>query len=305
MESIKRRAIALGFDDFVCVSAAQLHKTRDILDKRRDFGWELEIEQRDHLKRVEPRMHFPSVETVMVGFVQIPIAQNLKIEPGWGNLSSISWGLDYHQVLGDLFKKLIEVLQIEYPGEKFVYQVDTGPLCERSFASRTGVGRIGRHGNFIHRTLGSYVAIGLLLTSLKLKSVDRQLKDICGDCNRCVNICPGGAISESGEVNPQKCVSWLTQKKSALTTQEARVMGSSLYGCDLCQLVCPQNKNIIQKCTNRWGSFTKRVELRKLSELSNREFKRSYGQLSGAWRGKKVWVRNAEIILKNQSISMI
>ncbi len=300
MESVKKLAGEIGFDDLAWVRARKLHETLDILKLRRQLGRELEIEEKDLLKRVDPSLSLREVETVLVGFVQIPIPKMPQITPDRGNLSSVSWGEDYHRVMGNLLDELVEALRERYPKEKFTTQVDTGPLCERSFANLTGAGTIGRHGNFIHSSLGSYVAIGLVLTSLKVDGEEFPLENRCGECRRCLAVCPGSAISMDGGVNPKRCVSWLTQKKGELSALEEKSMGSSLYGCDLCQLVCPQNNKISRKDVSRWGKLTTQVECSHLSELSNREFKKIYGHLSGSWRGKKVWVRNAEIILKNQ-----
>lgn len=291
----------LGFHDLGLASYDSIMALRPLLEARRARGWELSIEEEDLDARLDPRLSLASCRSVIVAFIQTPLPKGGQgPSPGHGGLAAMSRGRDYHQVLRERLEELEGLLSLKFPGLESLIQVDTGPLMERSLALASGRGSLGKNGAFIHQDLGSYVALGLLLTNLDLGEGGSFMGSLCGDCRACIDACPGGAILEEGGLNPQVCRSWLTQKKGDLTDKEARVLGSSLYGCDICQLVCPLNKGIRQEDESIWGDQVSQVDLSLLEGLSNKEFKRTFGHIAGAWRGKRVWARNARIILKNQ-----
>ncbi len=284
----------LHFHDLAWVPAKKLGAMASIFAARKAAGEMLPIEPEDMASRMDPARLLPSVASVFVAFEQVPFSEE---EPaameGYGRLASFSRDVDYHILLNEKMEALEMYLQGAYPHVQWHRQVDTGPLYERGFAAMTGKGFIGRNGSFIHDRLGSYVAIGLLLTNLE-GGISGEPKGSCGSCTACVDACPGRAIDSNGVLHPHRCRSWITQKREELTDGERAVMADWLYGCDVCQMVCPKNREI--DVVYRSDDPVEHIFLDGIEEQSNRSFKKRYGRLSGSWRGKRQWVKNARVI---------
>ncbi|MCD1146639.1 tRNA epoxyqueuosine(34) reductase QueG [Peptoniphilus sp. KCTC 25270] len=301
-EMILEESKKIGIHDLAIIHPHRDPSLKELLNRRKEEGRQLSIEEENIALRVDPFLSLPPCQSMFVLFYQIPY----ELEKGnpskeMGELASISWGEDYHRILTRQLEELDEFLRGKI-GETYqsYFQVDTGPLYERYFAEKTGRGSRGKNGSFIHKDLGSFVAIGLLLTNIEIKKMEeKMLPSLCGRCQKCIENCPGGAISEEGIVDPRKCRSWITQKKEELTVWEEILMGNSLYGCDICQKVCPQNRNIQKR--NQEENLIQEISLEEIETLSNRECKKKFGHLSGFWRGPKLWKRNAQIIRKNQN----
>lgn len=291
IEGIKNK---IGFHDLAHIPAVALHEMQAIFEKREREGRRLPIEPDSINERIDPRSVLPSARSIFVAFEQTPFAEKTpEAMPGYGRLAGVSRDRDYHHLLRDKLRELERYLREEYPELESYLQVDTGSLYERGFAELTGRGFIGRNGLFIHDSLGSYVGIGLLLTNLSGGDIKLSEKD-CGDCMRCVRACPGGALSEEGIVDPRRCRSWITQKRGELSERERHIMGDWLYGCDQCQIVCPKNRGIER--VFQVEDPVERISLEAIRETSNRGFKKSFGRLSGSWRGAKQWKKNADYI---------
>lgn len=291
---VDRIKAQLGFHDLALVPASRLDAMASVLMKRKAAGEMLPIEHEDIDARLDPAGSLPSAKSVFVAFEQVPFAeQEPESMKGYGRLASFSRDTDYHVILNEKMARLEAYLEKNYPEVEYYRQVDTGPLYERGFALLTGKGFIGRNGSFIHHRLGSYVAIGLLLTTIEGGEIRAPLGS-CGDCRACVDACPGKAIEMTGILHPGRCRSWITQKRGELTEGERAVMADWLYGCDVCQMVCPKNKGI--EAVYEITDPIEAVCLDGLEAESNRSFKKRYGRLSGSWRGKKQWVKNAAYI---------
>lgn len=291
VERIKEQ---LGFHDLALVPAKRLDAMAPVFMKRKEAGEMLSIEPEDINARLDPAGSLSSAKSIFVAFEQVPFTD---VEPeskkGYGRLASFSRDTDYHLLLNEKMDRLEKYLKSAYPDVEYYRQVDTGPLYERGFAAMTGKGYIGRNGSFIHSRLGSYVAIGLLLTNLEGGEACEMSSD-CGDCRACVDACPGGAIEFTGILHPGRCRSWITQKRGELTEGERAVMADWIYGCDVCQMVCPKNVGI--DAVYEEEDPVHHIPLEGLEEETNRSFKKRYGRLSGSWRGKKQWVKNAAYI---------
>jgi epoxyqueuosine reductase len=155
-------------------------------------------------------------------------------------------GRDYHVVMKKRLHALADALRARFAGEEFRAFVDTAPVLEREYAARAGLGWIGRNSLLIHPRVGSYVLLGGLLTTMELEAPLEQtvVADHCGTCTRCVEACPTGAIAGGGErsVDASRCISYLTIERRLPVAEEFhRAMGDWVYGCDVCQEVCPHN----------------------------------------------------------------
>ena len=284
----------LGFHYWALGEARILDAMASVFMKRKAAGEMLPIEPEDINARMDPTGSLPSAKSIFVAFEQVPFAEEEpESKKGYGRLASFSRDMDYHLLLNEKMARLEDYLKRQYPDVNYYRQVDTGPLYERGFAAMTGKGYIGRNGSFIHNRLGSYVAIGLLVTDIEGGEI-REETGSCGDCRACVDACPGRAIEMTGILHPSRCRSWITQKRGELTEGERAVMADWLYGCDVCQMVCPKNKGIEVIYESR--DPIHRICLEGLEEETNRSFKKRYGHLSGSWRGKKQWVKNAAYI---------
>ena len=183
---------------------------------------------------------------------------------------------------------------------RFAPQVDTGELVDVAVAQRAGLGFIGRNGLLITEEYGSFVYLGEIVTNIVFEPDEPGVFG-CGDCTRCVTACPTKALLGDGRMNAQKCLSYQTQTKGLMPNEYRKKMRNVIYGCDICQLVCPYNQG---KDFHFHEEMEPKVEevypkLKPMLSLSNKEFKQQFGHLAGSWRGKKPLQRNALIALAN------
>lgn len=210
-----------------------------------------------------------------------------------GNISRYARGADYHVVAKEKMKPLCNFLQDNgFFAESFA---DTGVLNERLLANLSGIAFIGKNRMAINDKLGSYFFIGYILTDCELE-IDKPDNRSCINCGKCLEECPLGALTQDGFCE-EKCLSYITQKKGELSEKEKEALRKTkmLWGCDLCQEVCPHNKGI--KITDI-EEFKKNLisELHIDGTISNKEFKELYGDRAFSWRGKGVLLRNEKII---------
>ena len=212
------------------------------------------------------------------------------------NLSRYTWATDYHLVINEYLKKLIEKLQIMNTDAQFSIHCDTSPLADRYMAYLAGLGFYGKNNCFISPKWGSYVMIGTILTTLELEP-DTPLTQSCMECNRCITACLGQCLGHD-EFKFDTCKSYLTQKKGELTLEEEHIIAKTplVFGCDVCQEVCPHNKDISTTPIPEFQSVEPYIDIDELDSLTNKEFKAKYGQRAFSWRGKKILRRNQEII---------
>lgn len=237
--------------------------------------------------RVDPRKLVPgarSVITLLMNYYpdQRPTFDGPKV-------SAYAWGKDYHKVIRKKLKQLLGELRSEVgeiTGRGFV---DSAPVLERSWATRSGLGWIGKNGNLIHPRAGSFFFIATLITDLELAYDDPMAKDYCGTCTRCIEACPTQAILPDKVIDGSKCISYFTiELKDLLLPSSAKgKMDDWAFGCDTCQDVCPWNRfsqphkepsfaPIID-----WSGMTAQTWLQMTEENFNRLFKDSPLQRTG------------------------
>lgn len=215
---------------------------------------------------------------------------------GPSNLSRYTWGTDYHLVINEYLEKLIEKLQKINTSARFSIHCDTSPLADRYMAYLAGLGFYGKNNCFISPKWGSYVMIGTILTTLEFEP-NTPLEQSCMGCNRCITACLGQCLGHD-EFKYDTCKSYLTQKKGDLTNEEEIIIGKTplVFGCDVCQEVCPHNQNIPTTPIPEFQRVEPYIDINELASLTNKEFKAKYGNRAFSWRGKKILMRNQNII---------
>ncbi|MBC7087563.1 MAG: tRNA epoxyqueuosine(34) reductase QueG [Tissierellales bacterium] len=299
-ELIRQKALKIGLDVVGFTYASSLTRVKRTLDDRYMNGLKTEFEIDEISKRIEPKLIMENSKSIIV--VGFPYFSNIKHTENsiYGKISMSSWGLDYHIVIRKYLKQLVEeLLKIE----SFEYKIlsDTTPLIDREIAYKAGIGYYGKNTNIINDTYGSFIFIGYIITDLLLDIYSLPVESKCDECDLCLRSCPGKAIEQPYKINPMKCISYLSQTKKYLTEEESKIMGKSIYGCDICQIVCPKNKNIKESNFIEFKPYKTNgvVDIKELLLMSKREFDRKYGDMAGSWRGKNVLTRNAIIALDN------
>ena len=215
---------------------------------------------------------------------------------GPSNLSRYTWGTDYHLVINEYLEKLIEKLQKINTSAQFSIHCDTSPLADRYMAYLAGLGFYGKNNCFISPKWGSYVVIGTILTTLEFEPTT-PLEQSCMGCNRCITACLGQCLGHE-EFKYDTCKSYLTQKKGDLTNEEETIIRKTplVFGCDVCQEVCPHNQSIPATPIPEFQRVEPYIDINELETLTNKEFKAKYGNRAFSWRGKKILMRNQNII---------
>ncbi|MCL2674487.1 MAG: tRNA epoxyqueuosine(34) reductase QueG [Defluviitaleaceae bacterium] len=203
---------------------------------------------------------------------------------------------DYHEVLREMLEELASRLR-QYINFNYKIQIDSGPLYEREIARCAGFGFYGRNHLLISPTIGSFFNIGLMLVDVDIPPDSPIEQIICDDCGACMTHCPGNALAENMPLNWWRCISYITQKKGELSAEETAVLGTNIYGCDVCQQVCPHNQG--KSCGEITDIELIYPDLQQLIEMDDEAFTRRYGNTSAGWRGLKVIQRNALVAMAN------
>jgi len=240
--SIKSKARELGFEK---VGIARVGRAphadflRTWLD--REFHGEMAYMERAPERREDPERVLAGARSVVC------VAKNYHTpglhsqDPRRGRISRYAWGSDYHEVL---LEKLQELRRfIEGAGGRAKVCVDTSAVLEKPWAQEAGLGWQGKHSNLIARDLGSWFFLGEVVTDLDLEPDAPHAKDYCGTCTRCIDLCPTKAIVAPYVVDSRRCIAYLTIEHRGSIPRELRpLMGNLVFGCDICQDVCPWNK---------------------------------------------------------------
>ncbi|AJC95700.1 tRNA epoxyqueuosine(34) reductase QueG [Staphylococcus hyicus] len=291
----------IGIDDIGFTTADPFDELKNKLIEYHEKGYASGFEESDISLRVDPKLSMSSAQSIIAIAVGYP--NKLKGAPKSvrgerrGMFARASWGQDYHSIMRRRLNDLALFIQSKVPEAEMMSMVDTGVLSDRAVAERAGLGFTGRNGFVINPELGTWTYLGEMLINLPFPP-DEQILDSCGTCTICVDRCPTGALVGDGQLNSQKCISFLTQTKGYLKDEYRYKIGNRLYGCDTCQQVCPKNRGI----NTEQEDIILEPEILKpklvpLLQMSNKEFKQTYGHLAGAWRGKKPIQRNAIIAL--------
>ena len=217
----------------------------------------------------------------------------LKHERDRLTASMYTYGFDYHDVMKTLMHETLKGLNIEYKA-----LVDNHTINERKCLEMTGLAFHGKNNLMIHKELGSYFFIGLVLTKEKFPEVIVENNDSCGTCTICIKACPVKALDNGFDWDT--CISGYNQAKRSLTEEEI-AKNALLMGCDICQRVCPYNKDVNSTKTEAFHAKpTAHVLIDDLFDLSQKEFMNKYGKHAYTWRGKTILLRNALTILLRQ-----
>ncbi|MHC5228904.1 tRNA epoxyqueuosine(34) reductase QueG [Enterococcus sp. LJL99] len=307
-EQIIAESKRLGIDKIGFASAAPFIELEDSLNEQKARGYNSGFEHPVVEERIYLEKTFENPQTIISIALAYPtkIKEAIPKDEKRGQFARASWGIDYHEILRDRLGKLISFIQSqantiqEQEQWRFAPQVDTGELVDVAVAQRAGLGFIGRNGLLITEEFGSFVYLGEIVTNIQFE-VDEPGVFGCGDCTRCITGCPTQALLGDGRMNAKKCLSYQTQTKEMMPEEYRKKMRNVIYGCDICQLVCPYNQG---KDFHFHSEMEPEVEtvypkLRPMLQMSNKEFKTKFGHLAGSWRGKKPLQRNALIALAN------
>jgi epoxyqueuosine reductase len=245
-QRIKEKARELGCDKVGIVPALILADEREKLDEWLDLGFHGEMRwmAREPERRTDPKLIFPDARSVVVVAVNYYTPHQRSTRPDFGKISRYAWGDDYHDVVSEKLRALLAWLKEEVPETEGKVCVDIQPMMDKAWAVRAGLGWIGKHSNLITQTHGSWVFIGELILNIELDYDKEQTGEHCGTCTLCIEACPTGAIVEPFVVDSNKCISYATieLRSETLPDEITDNMDGWLYGCDVCQDVCPWNR---------------------------------------------------------------
>jgi epoxyqueuosine reductase len=243
---IKELAEELGFHKVGIVPALALVEERASLTEwlERGFHGQMRWMARDPSQRTDPRLVFPQARSVIVVALNYYTEHRHSEDASTGKISRYAWGDDYHDVVGGKLKQLLARIKAEWPEAEGKTCVDIQPLMDKAWGVRAGLGWIGKHSNLITKDYGSWVFLGELLLNLELEYDTERVEDHCGSCTLCIDACPTGAITEPYVVDSNRCISYATIELRApdIPSEVAANMEGWLYGCDICQDVCPWNR---------------------------------------------------------------
>lgn len=238
-EFIKQGALQLGFDK---CGVAKLHRVADehyFEDwLERGYHGTMQWMENHREKRLDPSLMIEDAKVIVV------FATNYyqQVESTNYNISRYALGDDYHVTIKNKLRTLYEQLTNKYPLVKGRYYVDTAPILERYWAQKAGIGWQGKNTNLITREFGSYVFLSEMILNVDLE-VDQEHENFCGTCSRCLDDCPTQAFPKAYSLDSNRCISYLTiEHRDEFDEQQQKDIGKHIYGCDICQEVCPWNK---------------------------------------------------------------
>ena len=250
---IKQKSHDLGFQKVGITKAVSISEEKEKLEtwlSRGHDGTMSWLAERKH-ERGDIFTYFPDVKSV--------ISLGMNYYTGYGQdelnsenkFSNYAWGEDYHDILKLRLYKLLNWLKIEIPNLNGIACVDTSPVMDKVWAQRAGLGWQGKHTNLITKDFGSWLFLGELLIDIELDYDELFSEDLCGSCTACIDACPTQALGEY-EIYAEKCISYLTIEHRGDFPDNRSELHNWIYGCDICQEVCPWNEKFSQVTTQNY-----------------------------------------------------
>ncbi len=243
-QRIKEKATQIGFTKAGVTTAAPFDEAADRFEAWVASGAHgvMQWMERDYNKRRDVRNILPEAKSIISLALNYYTASDVKDSKDL-KISRYAWGTDYHEVIPPMLKELLAEIQKFAPEAEGRYYTDTGPLLEKAIAERAGIGWQGKHTNIITREVGSWVFLAEIILNIELEP-DAPAEDLCGTCTRCLDACPTDALKPY-EIDATRCISYLTielKPDHKIPNEFASKMDGWLYGCDICQDVCPWNR---------------------------------------------------------------
>jgi epoxyqueuosine reductase len=277
--AIRQQALQLGFDK---VGIASLTSPPDLsgLAGWLSSGHQADMAWMENPKRQDPRQVLPGCRSLVCVAMNYytPVSHSQELDRA--KISRYAWGRDYHRILGKRLKALSQWCETHIPDCQTRWYVDTGPVAEKPWAMQAGLGWIGKNGLLLTREYGSWVFLGVLLTTLDLEP-DRPHTAHCGTCSRCISACPTAAIVAAGVVDSRRCIAYHTLESHApeFPAEITQHLQGWVAGCDICQEVCPWNQRFAQPTDHEdfypyGGNIA--PPLADLAQISDAEFDRHF-----------------------------
>ena len=308
-DDIKHKSLELGFDlvgitDATAIDAEQVGLLTGWL--KAGYAGQMSYMHRNIEKRINPANLLENAQSVIcVGLNYKPSKTQLKtsdVTVPAGRIATYAQYEDYHPFIKKRLRKLAEfIVSLAGTDSKFKICVDSAPLAERALAARAGLGFIGKNRMLINPEFGPQIFLGEIITTLKL-TPDKSIKANCAGCNKCTSACPTGALRPDGQLDANKCISYLTiEHKGQIPPHLAKKVGDRLFGCDECILACPYQQDA-PVCKNKQFKFygnRNELNLQQILDLSQTNFESSFADSVLKRLGLDRLKTNAQICLEN------
>jgi epoxyqueuosine reductase len=304
-KKIERKALTLGFDLAGVTTAAPLSENyrrsfQDWLNKGNAAG--MEYLGRNIEKRFDPSKLLDEAKSVICVALNYKPPPNIPVGPC--KIANYALYEDYHEFIKQRLFQLADFISQSTTGKNIRFRVcvDSAPLAERLLAQRAGLGAVGKHKSLIHPAFGGQLLLGELITTLELAADEPFEENLCGDCVRCIQSCPTGALGGDGDFDSRKCISYLTiEEKGDVPKDLAEKISNRLFGCDECVLACPYQA-AAPACSNKdFQIFPERSALQpeQILNWTQDDFDRYFKNSSVERLGLERLKRNARICREN------
>lgn len=304
MDELSKKAREFGIDVIGITHSEPFMDSYDQLLKIKNEDLYPKFAETDLKLRTKPKMLMPGVKSIISAAIAYKTIDP-DIKPHSGLLSRYAWGQDYHKILSKRLERFAMWMQKTWNVQSYLIAIDTKPTIDRAIFLRAGLGWVGKNCCVFSSQYGSWIFLGSIFTDVKLPSTNfpPQTQSCPENCNLCLKACPTNALFAPYQINPHICISYLTQMKGFIPRELRSKIGTNLWGCDICQQVCPANKKSAcgHDCFLPLESSS--VEVIPLLNITKKEFNRHFGSTPIGWAGKSVLQRNAAIVCGNLKLT--